>query len=67
MGWKYRAAWMHEHAEEIEQHWFGIFGNTVGAVLPILNMRGKASAAGGNGSHKRRTLRFIYRRKSHGC
>ncbi len=56
MGWKYRAAWMHEHAEEIEQLVRHIQEQGQ-CVLPILNMRRKASAAGGNGNHINATLR----------
>ncbi len=59
MGWKYRAAWMHERAEEIKQLVRHIQG-TVQCVLPILNMRGRRQRLV-NGSHiNAATLRGLF-------
>jgi uncharacterized protein YcaQ len=49
MGWKYRQAWMQEHAAEIEQLIAHIQENGPYAP-PILNTRAKAPAAGGSGN-----------------
>ncbi len=57
--WKYRAAWMYEHAEEIEQLVRHIQGARSGAFLPTEHAQ-KGVSGWWNGNHINATLRVYF-------